>query len=115
MLLDPYFAISELRCGISSRHGGQFVAQKSRMTAFPFRSETFCTFSSSVVHDISAIGFEGGIGKLVVGRLFTEMGRSDTDIGAAAGRQLNNAAREQQASSNVTGHFTSTFYTFVDE
>ncbi|MEQ1922932.1 MAG: hypothetical protein ABL952_10540 [Pyrinomonadaceae bacterium] len=36
---------------------------------------------------MSAIGFDGGIGTLVVGRSFIEMGRFETVTGAAAGRQ----------------------------
>jgi len=67
--------------------GGQKVAQKSRITAFPERLPRVCTRSSSKFHVISASGFEGGSGTFVCCTSLIEIGRFDTEIGAAEGRQ----------------------------
>src|SRR5205085_7705946 len=83
----PYFACSEFRCGISSIHGGQNVAQKSRITALPSRSFNFCVPPSRITQLISPIGLPGGIGRLVVGRSLIDTGVFETETGAAAGRQ----------------------------
>lgn len=58
------------------------------------------------------MGFDGGIGMLVVGRSLTETGLSDTDKGAAAGRQAHDAANatERIVISNL---LTEIFYTLI--
>jgi len=68
-------------------HGGQFVAQKSRMTTFPRKFFSLCVVApSKLVQLISVKGFDGGSGKFVCGTSFIEIGLFETETGAAAGR-----------------------------
>src|SRR5258708_5315631 len=45
--LSAYFFWSATKPGISARHGGHHVAQKSNMTTFPLKSESFTGFPST--------------------------------------------------------------------
>src|SRR5687768_13486795 len=66
--------------------GLQYVAQKSRITTFPFRSFTFWTFPSKPVQLISGTGFNGCAWASIALTPLTDTGLLPTETGAAAGR-----------------------------